>query len=153
MSEREIDPSSIRICERCGNPKMTISGKLACVHCSSEDNTRVAPFRNDIEDPGHEATIKVLAGATPKDVPEIRIMVPPSDATLLRTDTTGTNTIVIHQWPTEPTQEDVSKALEMISLFFQKQPISDLQTAKKLLKLRQEIRNLQVKLLNFLGGN
>lgn len=139
MSERQIDAASIRVCQKCGNPKMTIEGVLSCVNCSTEDNNRVAPFKNEFDDPGHDATMKVLSGIK-VDAP---LVLSKEDSKVFVENINSADETAVKLW------------LKNISKFFEKRPVSDLNQAKKLIKLRKDIETLQAKIELFLnsGGN
>lgn len=139
----DIDASSVKVCEKCGAPKVKISNILKCVNCSTYVD-KESEYRNNVADPGHEVMARVLAGGSVPDVPEI---VP--DGVIIKNHTPS----LVQALKGEVTTSDVDRALNIISKFFEKQPVSDLAQAKRLIKLRKEIENLQAKILVFLGGN
>lgn len=142
----EIDEASVKQCEKCAAPKIKISGILKCVNCSTLVE-KESDFRNNVVDPGHETMMRVLNSPVGSQVPEVAEVIPDGISIKNRTP------VLKAALNGEVTADNVNQAIETISKFFAKRPVSDLAEAKRLIKLRKEIENLQAKILVFLGGN
>lgn len=141
-------------CKKCGFPQMIGRGnQKTCPNCASQHN-EVSTLVNETPDPGHAALVKELgtmikpeerkAAAPDSDAkayigvaakPTIKIPIVPEDAVI----------------PSGLTSTE--QAIEFLRNHFKALPVSDLEQAKKLLKLRREIDKLAEKIQTFVGGN
>lgn len=146
MTQSISDDTPNGHCRTCGYPLLNGAGHTkVCVNCST--HSEPSGLVNETVDPGHAAVVKELGTMIrPKEREAVALDSDPN-VKPVKANNVQTNTGEKKEDMMQPDQ-----AIQILRDYFASLPVTDLQQAKSLLKLRKEIDKLDSKIQTFIGG-